>query len=355
MLRISILVLALCASLYSGDDDPRAESTKKMAALLASIYQSQDWKADPNKPAERADYYRKLLEQPVDVSKEVRARYEMAIYRLQAGDSLGAVEAIETLRARGKERGIVFKPDFDQQIIELEALAYLRSGEQQNCLANHNAQSCIYPLRGGGLHTNKRGAQAAVQLYSQLLREGRGSLIDKWLLNIAWMALGGPPADAPKDWIIPAESILKSDADIGRFTDVAPNAGLHLMTHSGGSIAEDFDGDGYFDLVVSSSGPMDQLRYFHNNGNGTFTDQTHAAGLDGEVGGLNIIHADFNNDGWPDILVLRGAWWQVWQLSGFAVAEQRAECARADYFYGCDRGCGINDRTPDPDCSLGRL
>ena len=142
----------------------------------------------------------------------------------------------------------------------------------------------------------------------QSAEEGRGSLIDRWLLNVAWMTLGGPPPDAPKDWIIP-ESILKSDADIGRFHDVAMNVGLTKMTHSGGSIAEDFDGDGYFDLVVSSSGPLDQLRYYHNDGDGTFTDQTHAAGLDGEVGGLNIIHADYNNDGWPDILVLRGGWW----------------------------------------------
>ena len=31
--------------------------------------------------------------------------------------------------------------------------------------------------------------------------------------------------------------------------------------------------------------------------------------MEGETGGLNIIHADYNNDGWPDILVLRGGWW----------------------------------------------
>ena len=53
---------------------------------------------------------------------------------------------------------------------------------------------------------------------------------------------------------------------------------------------------------------MDQLRYFHNNGDGTFTERTEAAGLTGEVGGLNMIHADYNNDGHPDVLVLRGGW-----------------------------------------------
>jgi hypothetical protein len=72
---------------------------------------------------------------------------------------------------------------------------------------------------------------------------------------------------------------------------------------------EDFDGDGLLDLMVSSSGPEDQLLFFHNNGDGTFTDRTREAGLTGETGGLNIVAADYDNDGHPDLLVLRGGWW----------------------------------------------
>lgn len=301
-------LLLLVPMPHLSGDDPRAPSTRKMAELLASIYQSQDWKLDPNKQAERAAYYRRVLQTPLTLANEIRVRFDLATFLLQAGDSTGAVSEIEALRARAQSARIVFKPDFDRQISELHGLACLRSGEQQNCLTNHNAQSCVYPIRGGGIHINREGAECAIQQWSQLLREGKSTLIDKWLLNIAWMTLGGAPSDTPKDWLIP-DSILKPDADIGRFHDIAPNVGLDLITRSGGSIAEDFDGDGYFDLVISSSGPTDQLHYFHNNHDGTFTDQTHAAGLDGETGGLNIIHADYNNDGWPDILVLRGGWW----------------------------------------------
>src|SRR5579863_7088741 len=54
---------------------------------------------------------------------------------------------------------------------------------------------------------------------------------------------------------------------------------------------------------------MDQFKYFHNNGDGTFSDWTLRAGLMGETGGLNLIVADFDNDGHPDVLVLRGGWW----------------------------------------------
>jgi hypothetical protein len=306
---IAAALLLFAAPLHPESDDPRAPSTRKMADLLAAIYHSQDWKLDPNKPAERAAYYQQMLQQPaLPLAKEIRVRFDLANYLLQAGDSTAAVHALETLRTRQQAEHIVFKPDFERQITELHGLACLRSGEQQNCLTNHNAQSCVYPIHGGGIHLNRQGAECAVAQWSQLLRDGHGTLIDKWLLNLAWMTLGGPPANTPKDWLIP-DSILKSDADIGHFHDVAPGAGLDATTHSGGSIAEDFDGDGYFDLVISSSGPMDQLRYFHNNHDGTFSDQTHTAGLDGETGGLNIIHADFNNDGFPDILVLRGGWW----------------------------------------------
>jgi hypothetical protein len=50
------------------------------------------------------------------------------------------------------------------------------------------------------------------------------------------------------------------------------------------------------------------MHYFHNNGDGTFSDRTAAAGLSGQLGGLNLIEADYNNDGCLDVLVLRGAW-----------------------------------------------
>jgi hypothetical protein len=60
--------------------------------------------------------------------------------------------------------------------------------------------------------------------------------------------------------------------------------------------------------MCSSIGVHDQLRLYHNNGDGTFLERTTEAGLVGEVGGLNLIQADYNNDGFPDVLVLRGAW-----------------------------------------------
>ncbi len=104
-------------------------------------------------------------------------------------------------------------------------------------------------------------------------------------------------------------SSFSSEYDIGRFVDVAPQVGLMHTGHSGGVVMEDFDGDGLLDIVITTSGPLDQMRLFHNNADGTFSDRTREAGLLGEVGGLNVISTDYNNDGHPDLLVLRGGWW----------------------------------------------
>ena len=60
---------------------------------------------------------------------------------------------------------------------------------------------------------------------------------------------------------------------------------------------------------VSSSYDMcEHLHFFHNNGDGTFADRSAQAGFLDQLGGLNMIQADYNNDGCMDILVTRGGW-----------------------------------------------
>ncbi len=73
-------------------------------------------------------------------------------------------------------------------------------------------------------------------------------------------------------------------------------------------IVDDLSGNGRFDVVTSNFYSCGPLHYFGNNGDGTFTERTAAAGLSNQVGGLNIVQTDYNNDGCKDILVLRGGW-----------------------------------------------
>ena len=54
-------------------------------------------------------------------------------------------------------------------------------------------------------------------------------------------------------------------------------------------------------------GADDLAQYFENDSRGYFSNKTKEANLIGIKGGLNIIHADYNNDGHFDVFVLRGA------------------------------------------------
>jgi hypothetical protein len=89
---------------------------------------------------------------------------------------------------------------------------------------------------------------------------------------------------------------------------VLPATGLGDNHLAGGGVTEDFDNDGSLDLLVTSWFANDPVRYFANNRNGTFTEQTARAGLAGITGGLNAVQADYNNDGHTDVFILRGAW-----------------------------------------------
>jgi len=122
------------------------------------------------------------------------------------------------------------------------------------------------------------------------------------------MQLGRYPQDVPPRWLVPA-ALFASEAPLPEFPEVAASEGLDITSHAGGVLVEDFDGDGLLDVMLTSSGPLDQMHLFHNNGDGTFRDVTRRAGLIGETGGLNLVLTDYNNDGHPDILVLRGGWW----------------------------------------------
>ena len=163
------------------------------------------------------------------------------------------------------------------------------------------------PLKPGAHYEKQEDSKIAVQYFLRYLEQKPDDLEVKWLLNLAYMTLGGYPSDVPSKYLIPP-SVFESKENIGRFTDVAPAAGLNTFTGAGGAVVDDFDNDGQLDVITSSLDACESLHYYHNNGDGTFTDRTAQAGLSNQLGGLNLVQADYNNDGCMDLLVLRGGW-----------------------------------------------
>ena len=266
-------------------DNPWDLQPQKIASLQESIGQERD-------PIQRLILRRELAQQYVFAGASEPAIATLDALLAEYGPTL-PVRDIETL-----------KGDL--------ALAYLRLGELQNCTWNHNSDACIFPISPDGVHKEQLGAREAAKRYSELLADPRtdpdNALVYRWLLNLSHMVLGQYPDGVPKAWLIPTDT-FKSDYDIGLFRDVAATRGVSAIGRAGGAILEDFDNDGHLDLMISRMGVNDQVEYFHNHGDGTFERKTEEAGLKGIVGGLNIVQADYNNDGCIDVYIPRGAWY----------------------------------------------
>jgi hypothetical protein len=121
-------------------------------------------------------------------------------------------------------------------------------------------------------------------------------------------------------------SILYHNNGNGTFSDVTAKAGVENPHFGTGATWVDYDRDGKLDLFVGNylkfdpnakreyfsadafPGPLDYEgdadRLFHNNGDGTFTDVSHKAGIDNPQGrAMGLTAGDYDNDGWPDIYV----------------------------------------------------
>ncbi len=88
----------------------------------------------------------------------------------------------------------------------------------------------------------------------------------------------------------------------GTFTDVSKEAGILRGAGFGLGVAVvDLNGDGRPDIYVSNDVAPNDVVYV-NNGNGTFTDKRGQWLKHTSYAGMGVDIADFNNDGWPDIL-----------------------------------------------------
>ena len=193
-------------------------------------------------------------------------------------------------------------------------VASLRLGETENCCLHYTPDSCLLPIPRGGVHELREGSESAIVQFESVLADtppdSRMHLSALWLLNIAYMTLGEHPASVPPQYLIPPEA-FDPDEGFARFTNIAPKLGLNTFSLSGGAVADDLDNDGDLDLLVSTSQVTGAMRLFLNNQDGTFNDRTEGSGLAGITGGLNMVQADYDNDGDVDVLVLRGAWFEA--------------------------------------------
>jgi hypothetical protein len=247
------------------------------------------------------------IEPPTDLVRRMTLQTNIAREALRVGKTEEAIGRLEQLAAEIPSHPGQVPKELVVAIVESLGTAYLRLWEREGCVRALTVEPCLFPVEVVNSRTTEEAARSAVAAHTGLLQVKPENMTARFLLNLSYMMLGEYPHGVPMEYLIPPAA-LESEYDVGRFPDMAPELGLDVMGHLGGAIMDDFDGDGDLDIVVSSWHLGDQLRLFLNEGDGTFSEASVEAGLEGVVGGIHIEQADYNNDGWLDILILRGAW-----------------------------------------------
>jgi hypothetical protein len=302
---IPLSVLVVFGGLFY-QHEKKISAKEKMVQLykegLRSVYDKNNiFCAD----AQLAFYDSVLRTSLGDAHKIIVCRYFKAITLLKLGKEKDAIEILRPMHE-------AMKKDTDQlslNVTKYLALSYLRLGERNNCIADHSMESCIFPIKGSGIYTDPYASQNGIEIYKSILEKYPDDLESRWLLNIAYMTIGQYPSKVPAAMLIPGLDTDTSSYKINAFTEMAGDLQLATTRNmAGGVIIDDFNNDGYLDIITSSWVLEDGMHFFKNNGDGTFTDVSKKSGLSEIKGGLNLIQADYNNDGYTDIFVLRGAW-----------------------------------------------
>jgi hypothetical protein len=259
---------------------------------LSSSQRSLETMLSPEQP--------RRLQQPFDV---MQARFALAQLHAYHGRMDRALDQYQL----GYEAARAGVPAATARMEEALGVAYLHKSGMENASQRAPGDFCLFPSRQGQAYAKTGDAERAIAHFRSFLKQTPDNLEVRWLLNVAYMTIGRYPHDVPTAYLIPPTAFASAE-DIGRFRDVAPQAGVNVVATAGGAIVDDFAGNGRFDIVTSNFDSCGPMHYFRNNGDGTFTERTSAAGLDGQLGGLNMVQADYNNDGCKDILVLRGGW-----------------------------------------------
>ncbi len=183
-----VISLAVVACGGGGGSPSRSPGTERMARRLAAIAE-----ATAAEPTEYANSPKVLALRsrsvPSDLRSQLLHRAELAEELLRAGRTEEAIAEFEAVRRRIAEDRSAVPGEFSEAIDELLAISYLRLDERENCAPDSGGRLCVFPIGRDAIHP-----------------EQSGSLVSRWLLDIAYMTLGEHPDGVPRHWLIPETS-----------------------------------------------------------------------------------------------------------------------------------------------------
>ncbi|HVG73670.1 MAG TPA: FG-GAP-like repeat-containing protein, partial [Vicinamibacterales bacterium] len=215
-------------------------------------------------------------------------------------------QAIEAF-TRAHRLAVAEAPEAVMPMEVVLAVANLHQAGIENGVMHTPGDRCLLSVKPRPPLSRTERVQRAVEQLTNYLLKRPDDLEGRWLLNVAHMTAGSYPDRVPAGQLI-APQAFDPGEDVGRFHDIAEAAGLSFFGTAGATVVDDFDNDGRLDVVATSMYSCDQMRLFRRLPGGGFSEQSAKAGLAGQLGGLNAMQTDYNNDGNIDILVLRGGW-----------------------------------------------
>lgn len=254
-----------------------------------------------------------------DENTSISRQLDKALYLIVMGKEMDAVHKLTELVDDG-----ITDTNRAFMACHLLGFAYQRMGEVNNCAGNHQPSSCIIPFAEEAIHTDTMGSAMAIKYYKLALEQKPHEPLTRWLMTICYQTLGR--ATSGNNDLVDLEQFYKADHRVNlntrtamdkkeyilpdsaqQFKNVASEMGLHGMAYFGAMVVEDFNNDGRLDVFTTSYRLSDNVKFYQNTDKG-FVDVTEKAGLKGMTGGVHATHADYDNDGHEDLLVLRGGW-----------------------------------------------
>ena len=249
----------------------------KILYEISEIYSTDE---TPESTIIRRDYLQKLIQ---SAPENLVPRLNLTDILIRTGDADKAVEQLEIIRKQFAEF-----PKEAVEYYEKTRIAF-RNNERENAILQftifHNYLKVTPPYQAGIMDLKGPG----------------GSLIGFPLITFDRQS-STPRAEN--------ESIL----EILKFTEVSETAGLYSF--KGGTSefpdhshieAADYDGDGDIDLYAGSYDPQSSSfrHWLFNNNSGRFTDMSAEAGLNHSGSESSAAFGDYDNDGFPDLYIIR--------------------------------------------------
>ncbi len=284
---------------------PRARDKLSRAYLtLAQVFSYQQRFSDSTAALTNA-----LEVNPDDTDARIRLGYFLGAPQQMLVPDLSASK-------RQFEKVLELEPNNLEAMLQL-GLAEFRLGKAdkaaerfENIIQNYRRHSGAYYYLGV-YHLRHGDPEKAVANFKESLRLKPRDPETLWNLWTAYSQLGGYPDDLPEEFRIAVSG--QRSAVSGQplttdnyFTNIAPDLKMDKVDGGRGSAWGDYDNDGDLDIVAVGTYQPHVL--YRNNGNGTFTNVAEQAGVADPRGGWGSLFADYNNDGYPDLYITRGGW-----------------------------------------------